>query len=305
MRAVRDHDKDELRDLYVSWSERMAANPEMGLPELRDMFDEWQFAGREPSNVTFEEKEIGGVETLTAIADAGAGRPVIMHLHGGGFVAGSTASHRKFAGHLAKAVGGRVVLVDYARAPESQFPGPPNDALAVYRALLDVEGVEPARLTISGDSAGGNLALAATLRARDEGMSLPASLLLFAPFVDQLHTGDTLESNSATDAIVSKPVLQLMTGLYLGDEVKGDNPLVNALHADLAGLPRTYVVVSSTETLYADATRLVERARNAGVDATLVTVDGQQHVFILAAGRSTEADEHIAAAGSWILRAQS
>ena len=299
-----DQNEDELRDLYVGWSERLAANPEMGMPELRDMFDEWQSAGREPTDVTFEQKEFGGVETLTAIADAGAGRPVVMHLHGGGFLAGSAASHRKFAGHLAKAVRGRVVLVDYRRAPESPFPGPTNDALAVYRALLDVEGVEPSALTISGDSAGGNLAIAVTLQARDDGLALPASLLLFAPFVDQLHTGDTLDRNAATDAIVSKPILQLMTSLYLGDEVKGDNPLVNALHADLAGLPRTYVVVSTTEVLFADATRLVERATNAGVDATLVTVEGQQHVFVLAAGRSAKADDQIAAAARWILGGQ-
>lgn len=296
-----DQTEDNLRGLYVGWSERMAANPEMGLPELRGMFGEWQSAGSEPVGVTYEQQELGGVDTLTAIADASAGRPVVMHVHGGGFVAGSAASHRRFAGHLAKAVGGRVVLVDYRRAPESPFPGPTNDALAVYSALLDVDGVSPTALTISGDSAGGNLALSTVLRVRDEGFAMPSSLLLFAPFVDQLHTGDTLESNAATDAIVSKAVLQLMTGLYLGEEVKGDNPLVNALHADLAGLPRTYVAVSKTEALYADSTRLVERATKAGVDTTLVTVDDQQHVFVLAAGRLAKADEQIAAVGKWIL----
>lgn len=295
-----DQNTDELRDLYVGWSERLAANPEMGMPEIRDMFDEWESAGVEPVGITYEEKELGGVPTLTAIADEGSGRPVVVHAHGGGFMAGSAASHRKFAGHLAKALSGRVVLVDYRRPPEAQFPAAGDDVLAVYRALLD-DGVAPSTITISGDSAGGGLGLAAALRARDEGLALPDSILLFAPFVDQEHTGETLESNAATDAIVSKGILQLMTGVYLGEAAKGDDPRVNALHADLAGLPRMYIVVSTTEVLNSDATRLAERAQNAGVDTTLITVEGQQHVFVLAAGRSAEADKQVAAAARWVL----
>ncbi|MBC7273042.1 alpha/beta hydrolase [Streptomyces albogriseolus] len=290
-----------LEALYRDWTDRMAADPQMSIAMLRSLFDEWHQPTLEPEGVTYRSGAVAGVEGIWALpVDADASK-VIMYTHGGGFSVGSAASHRKLAGHLAKALNTTAFVVDYRRAPEHPFPAQIEDAAAVYRALLD-QGFASRNVLTAGDSAGGNLAISVVLRLRDDGVPLPGAVIAFSPWLDMEHTGDTLVSNAATDGLVSREILEGMSAMFLGESGKPNDPLANPLYADYSGFPRLYVTAGSVETLLDNATRLADRAAAAGVDVTLSVVDGMQHVFPFLAGRAPEADAEIARISDWFRR---
>lgn len=289
---------DFLRALYQSWSERMAANPAMTIADLRGLFDEWQQPTREPEGVTYKSETVAGVESLWALPLDADTTKVILYTHGGGFAVGSAASHRKLAGHLAKHLGVTALVLDYRRAPEHPFPAQLEDATAVYRELL-ARGFKAYNITTSGDSAGGNLAIATVLKLRDDGVALPGAVIAFSPWLDMEHVGKTLQTNAATDALVSKAVLEAMSGMFLGEQGSRTNPLANPLKASYQGFPRLYLNAGSQETLLDNATDLAGIAKAAGVDVTLSVVDGMQHVFPFLAGRAVEADDELRRIAQW------
>ncbi len=290
-----------LEALYRDWTARMAADPQMSIAMLRSLFDEWHQPTYEPEDVTYRSDRLAGVEAIwTLPIDADASK-VILYTHGGGFAVGSAASHRKLAGHLAKALGTTAVVIDYRRAPEHPFPAQIEDATAVYRALLD-KGYASENIVTAGDSAGGNLAITTVLKLREDGTELPGAVVALSPWLDMEHSGDTLVSNAATDGLVSREILEGMSAMFLGQTGKPDDPLTNPLYADYTGFPRLYVTAGSVETLLDNSTRLAERATAAGVDVTLSVVDGMQHVFPFLAGRAAEADTEIERIGAWYRR---
>jgi epsilon-lactone hydrolase len=292
-------ESDELRTIYQSWSDRMAAAPDMDLATLRDLFEEWHRPTAEPTGVTYEEVDAGGVPALWCLPLGAADDRVLLFTHGGGFVVGSSATHRKLAGHLAKAVGARALVLDYRLAPEHPFPAQLEDAVAAYRWLVG-QGIEPGHIVTTGDSAGGNLAISTVLKLRDDGDTLPAAILPMSPWLDMEHVGKTLESNAATDALVSKEIVQAMSGMFLGETGDPTHPHANPLHADPTGLPPIYMCAGSHETLQDNAERFHERARAAGVDSTLEISPEMQHVYTFSAGRGPEADATIAAMAAWV-----
>jgi acetyl esterase/lipase len=289
---------DFLRALYQGWSDRMAANSAMGIADLRGLFDEWHQPTLEPEGVTYKSDTVAGVEAIWAMPVDADPKKVILYTHGGGFAVGSAASHRKLAGHLAKHLGVTAVVLDYRRAPEHPFPAQLEDATAVYRELL-ARGFTAQNITTSGDSAGGNLAIATVLKLRDDGVALPGAVIAFSPWLDMEHVGKTLQTNAATDALVSKAVLEAMSGMYLGEKGSRTNPLANPLKASYTGFPRLYINAGALETLLDNASDLAGIAKAAGVDVTLSVVDGMQHVFPFLAGRAVEADNEMRRIAQW------
>lgn len=289
---------DFLRALYQSWTDRMAANPNLTISDLRSLFDEWHQPTLEPEGVTYKSDVVAGVGAIWALPEGADSSKVILYTHGGGFAVGSAASHRKFAGHLAKQLGVTAVAIDYRRAPEHPFPAQIEDATAVYHELLE-RGFKSQNITTSGDSAGGNLAIATVLKLRDDGMALPGSVIVFSPWLDMEHIGQTLETNHATDALVSKAILQGMSGMFLGETGSCTNPLTNPLKASYQDFPRLYIAAGSLETLLDNATDLEQISKAAGVDVTLSVVDGMQHVFPILAGRAREADVELSRIAKW------
>lgn len=292
-----------LRSLYADWSAVMADRPDLDVRLLRSLFDEWHQATTEPAEVTYADDVVGGVPGIWALpVGADRGR-VVLYTHGGGFAVGSAASHRKLAGHLAKALGATAFVLDYRRAPEHCHPAQVEDGVAAFDGLMQ-RGIAAADVVTAGDSAGGNLAIAVPLALRERGGPLPGAVIAFSPWLDMQNTGATLESNAATDALVSVPLLAGMIAGVLGDTGEGPavdpaTPLANPLHADLGGFPPVFVNAGGAEALLDDAVRFTERARLAGVDATLSVVEGMQHVFPFAAGRGGEADAELAAVVQW------
>lgn len=284
--------------LYSSIHHKLGANPGMELEDIRRLLDETQTLAAEPTEVTYEEVDAGGVPAIVATPRNAVTDRVIVHTHGGGMVANSAHTHRKLAAHVAKAAGVRAVVVDYRLAPEHRFPAQIEDTVTVLRWLRG-EGVAPEHTATAGDSAGANLAITAVLRLRELGEPLPAAVVAFSPWVDMEHVGRTFTTNADSDALLSRASSELSAGLYLGDTARTD-PLANPLHADLTGFPPVFVTAGSLEVLLDSAERFVERARAAGVDATYECAPGQQHVHPLMAGRSPEADATIAHVGRWL-----
>jgi monoterpene epsilon-lactone hydrolase len=289
---------DFLRALYQSWSDRMAANPGLTIADLRSLFDEWHQPTFEPEGVTYKSEVLAGVEAIWALPQGANTKQVILYTHGGGFAVGSAASHRKLAGHLAKQLGVTAVVIDYRRAPEHPFPAQLEDSTAVYKELL-ARGIQPGDIVTSGDSAGGNLAIATVLKLRQDGVALPGAVIAFSPWLDMEHVGKTLQTNAATDALVGKAILEAMSGMFLGEKGSRTDPLTNPLKADFRGFPRLYINAGEVETLLDNAQDLARIAKAAGVSVTLSVVGGMQHVFPCLAGRAVEADDELRRIATW------
>jgi phosphinothricin tripeptide acetyl hydrolase len=207
---------------------------------------------------------------------AAAGR-VVLYLHGGGYVIGSPRSHRHLAAAIAAAGQASALLLDYRLAPEHPYPAAVDDATAAYRWLLD-QGIGPGRVVIAGDSAGGGLTVATLLALRDAGLPLPAGGACISPWVDLTFSGASYRTRAAADPIVTRAEIDEMARAYLG-ATAARTPLASPLFADLGGLPPLLIHVGSDEVLLDDAVQLAERAKAAGVDATLEVWDRMIHVW--------------------------
>ncbi|MQA12609.1 MAG: alpha/beta hydrolase fold domain-containing protein [Pseudonocardiaceae bacterium] len=288
-----------LSDMYSNWVSRMAANPDMDLDTMRDLFDGWHRVTREPGAVSYAHVDAGGVPALWAIPEGAVDDRVLLFSHGGGYVGGSSASHRKVAGHLAKAAGVRALVYDYRRVPESPHPGPLEDARRVFDWLV-AQGFSAGGIATVGDSAGGALSISLPLSLRDAGTALPSAIVALSPFLDLQATGATLETNAEVDKLASKPMIEQMAGLFLGTEGSPTDPLAAPLHANPAGLPPVYISVGGAEVLLDDSQRFAKKAEAAGVDVTLEVVPEMQHVFHFLAGHAPEADQSVRNIGSWL-----
>ncbi|MEP4467122.1 alpha/beta hydrolase [Marinobacter alexandrii] len=249
-----------------------------------------------PRGCRFEQDSIGGLPvTRTLYGDTS--QDVVLYLHGGGFIIGSSTTHRGLTGHLAKASGCNVITPDYRLAPEHPFPAALDDAEAVYSALLE-QGVAPKQIAVAGDSAGGGLTVALAMRLRDRQLPLPSSLAVFSPWVDL-----TQQHLYAPEI---EPVLQSRwTGkaakLYGGAEAL-TNPLISPVYGDLTGLPPLLIQAGSEEMLLNDAERLAAAAQRDDVPTTLEIFNSLWHVFQIHSGQLDRATDAVADAGAHIRR---
>ncbi len=208
-------------------------------------------------------------------------------LHGGGYFQGSVSTHASMVSLIAQAAGARAFAIDYRLAPENPFPAGLDDAVAGYRWLLE-QGVDPARLVIGGDSAGGGLTLAVLQRLREAGDPLPAAAVLLSPWTDLEGTGESIKTRRDADPMLDPDDGAMRARDYHPD---GDlrDPLVSPLYADFTGLPPMLIQVGDAEVLLDDSTRVYERAEAAGVDVTLEVNDEMIHVFQIFAPMLLEA----------------
>ncbi len=204
------------------------------------------------------------------------GQPTLLYLHGGGYVTCSPRTHRALVSRIAVATGARCVAVEYRKAPAHPFPAALDDAVRAYRALL-ASGVAPETLFVGGDSAGGGLTLGTLLRLRGEGDPLPRAAILLSPWVDLEGTGASVQANAEYDYLTSE-MLELGASAYLQGADRRD-PLVSAVHADLRGLPPLLVQTGGAELFLSENERLVERAREHGVEVVHEIEAGMVHVF--------------------------
>jgi acetyl esterase/lipase len=289
-----------LHDLYTNWGERFAANPAMDLDSLRDLYTSWATVTAEPVGVTYESLHIAGMPALWARPVDAPDDRALLFIHGGGYLGGSTASHRKLAGHFAKAARAPALLVDYRLAPENPFPEAQfADCRAAFDWLMD-SGIEPGRIALIGDSAGGALVTLLALQLRDAGADLPAAVVPLSPMLDLGATGETFDTNAEVDLLASREKTIGAGQMLLGPDGDPADPSVNPLTAELSGLPPFYLSAGGHEALLDDSRRLAAALTAAGVEAHLEEGPEMQHVFHFLAGNAPEADESIAAIGAFL-----
>jgi acetyl esterase/lipase len=279
----------------------MAANPPPpgGPQELRGWFEAAHAALPVPDGLHIERVAAGSAGgDLIVPPNASPGR-LITYYHGGGFVFGSSRSHRVVAANLARAAGVAVLAADYRLAPESPAPAAHDDAYAAFMWALD-NGYRPEHVALAGDSAGGNLALATAVRARAAGKPLPAALALMSPALDLAGDGDS-HRTVTDDPIISPTLMELFLGCYLGSGDRRD-PAVTPFGASLAGLPPTLVHVGTRERLRDDSVTIVKRLQAVGVSAELRLWEGMIHSMQLYAPMLEEGIASIEEAAAFLRR---
>lgn len=235
-----------------------------------------------PENVKVEQTDAGGVPAEWQIAPSATKDRVLLYLHGGGFIMGSPNSHRALTVTLGQLTKMRVLSLNYRLAPEHTYPAQLKDCTAAYRWLLS-KGINPKKIVIAGDSAGGCLTLTTLVKLRDDKIPLPVGAVCLSPATDMwLSRNDSLArqfwENAATDPILADAGLFWWIPSYLGGADPSD-PLVSPIYADLKGLPPLLVQASNSEMLFSGCKGVVDRAKAAGVNATLQTWDNMVHVF--------------------------
>jgi acetyl esterase/lipase len=230
-----------------------------------------------PRGATYTPDNIGGIAGEWTQA-GGVPAGTILYLHGGGYMACSPKTHRPITAAYALR-GIKVFTPDYRLAPEHPFPAAVDDALAAYKGLLTL-GTPPAKLAISGDSAGGGLTLALLLAIKAEALPMPSSALAFSPWTDLAITGATIQTNLARDSMLHGNTMKDGAGFYLGGADPA-NPLASPLYGDLAGLPPLFITVGEAEVLRDDATRFADKAKAAGVPVQIKIWDNMPHVWQL------------------------
>jgi acetyl esterase/lipase len=252
------------------------------LIERRNAFRKLMDAAPEPTRVQIRHIDADGVQgemLWPARLHYPVGTRAILYIHGGGFYGGSPETHRAVAGALAKAASADVFLIDYRLMPDYIYPTQIDDALTVFRWLLQ-SGYRSENVVIIGDAAGGNIALEATLRQMRAKRPLPAGVVAMSPVTDLAETGNSIKDNADSDPLVGKPLLETISKAYLGGMSPTD-PDASPLYADLKGFPPLLLQVGSRETLLDDTLRLAAKARDAGVDVTSEVWPGMIHQWQL------------------------
>lgn len=262
-------------------------------PHARGTFDEVMEHTPDAAGVSYQEGAVAGVRGVWCHPHEERSGVASLHLHGGAYVLGSAHAHRHFVGQIAARTGAPAFVPDYRLAPEHPFPAAIDDARAVYRALA-TQGIR--RIVITGDSAGGGLALALLAAAHAEAVGgrglAPLGAAVMSPWTDLTLEGASLQSRAEDDPLITKAMLAATAAAYLRTHDARD-PLASPLRGTLAGLPPIQLHVGTREVLLDDTLRYLLRAREAGVDATAHVWEGMPHVFQSSVGALDAADRSL------------
>jgi epsilon-lactone hydrolase len=230
-----------------------------------------------PAELTVTAAALGGVPTAEITVDGVEPRHVVLYFHGGVYVIGDAFQAADLASQVGRRIRAKVISVDYRLAPEHPYPAAVDDALAAYEALLR-NGTAPSDIVFAGESAGGGLAVATLVNARDRGLPLPAAAFAMSPYADLTLAGTTMETKREADPLLSRELLQPRVTDYAAgqDAALG---LISPIFADLSGLPPLIIQAGTHEVLLDDAIRLARQAATADVEVTLDITPRVPHVF--------------------------
>lgn len=271
---------------------------DLPLPERRAQIEEGAAAIPPPSDVTFVQIDAGAVPSEWVKAPGARDDRTVLYLHGGAYAICSPRTHRRLTAALSRETEARVLAADYRLAPEHPFPAAVDDGVAVYRWLLG-QGVQPERLAVAGDSAGGGLTIATLVAAGAAGLPMPAAALCISPWADLELIAPSVTTKADVDPMITVSTLKEEADWYLAG-ADARTPLASPIYADLTGLPPLLIHVGGREVLLDDSTRLAERAKECGVDVTLEVWDDMIHVWHVFATLCPEADDGIRAAAEFL-----
>jgi epsilon-lactone hydrolase len=276
----------EMRDVIDALRERQKASVSQAPPTLEERrvgFVPGDRLHPVPDDVLVTKVSAGGVAAHWLDAPGADPGRVLLFLHGGGFELGSIRSDGELAARLGRASGMRVLFPEYRLAPEHPFPDAIHDALVAWRWLHTDQYLSTGSLAVAGDSAGGGLAVALLVVARDAGDPLPAAAVLMSPTVDLTSSGASMTERAEQDPISTPAMLAQFAAEYLAG-ADAESPLASPLFAPLSGLPPLLIQVGTADLLLSDSERLAAAAADAGVDVTLEVGEGLPHVYQLLLG---------------------
>ena len=267
--------------------------------ELREAFErKVRFWFRAPRGSRFVDARMDGVPVTWAygpgVGDEG---PVILYLHGGGYVFGSPRTHRAMVARLSGITRLPACLPDYRLAPEHVFPAALEDALAVY---IDLSAQR--EVILGGDSAGGGLALALLGEILKHGLRRPAGVFCFSPLTDMTYSGDSMVANRQADVMLPAKRAGELGDMYL-QGVSPRDPRASPLFAQMHGAPPVWMAAGDTEILLDDTRRMAARLREQGVDVTEEIEHDLPHVWpAFGPALLPEAGETLTRLAGWISR---
>ena len=287
---------DEVRQMLKA----LVGGPDTPFMERRAQSEKCAAGFPLPPGVRVEQGVLGNVPVEWVHPEKASSSRVFFHLHGGGYVLGNPASSRPFTTEFALKARCHVVSVDYRLAPEHPFPAAVTDALVAYSGLLAL-GQRPETIAIGGESAGGGLAVATLIAARNARLAMPAALVAISPWTDMECSAPSMGALAHADPLLNARSLKEMAEAYIQS---GDAraPTASPAHADLHGLPPMLIHVGSDEVLLDDAKALERRARASGNDATLEIWPGMIHVWHMFHPMLPEGGEAIAGLAQFVRR---
>jgi epsilon-lactone hydrolase len=267
-------------------------------PDTRAQFDALMESVPPRENVSYETGSLGGIAGIWVHPPVWAAAEAILHLHGGWFNFGSANGYRHLVGQIAARAGARAFIPDYRLAPEHPYPAAPDDVLACYRALA---GAGVRRIAVTGDSAGGNLALGLASRvAGDAGSEVTlVGVAVLSPVTDLTLSGASYATRADADPFFTRPQVAELVRSYLGAADPTD-PLASPLLGPVGGTPPVRIHVGDDEVLLDDSIRYAERAVAAGVEARADVWMGMPHGFPTSVGRLKAADQALDAVGAFL-----
>lgn len=261
-------------------------------PQVLKIWPGWNVGPRVVEGLTFEAYDRADPPPLRDDL-------VVLYLHGGGYFFGSPQTHRQLALNMAKHCDAPVFSLDYRLAPKHRFPAALDDAIAAYQWL--VKTYPQRHFIIAGDSAGGGLAINTALEARSHGLPRPAAVITFSPWTDMAVTGESVDSNNRSCAMLTAKGVREAAQYYLGNADPRD-PRHSPLYADLTGLPPQLIFASTDEVLRDDSTRFAAKAREQGVEVELHLVRGVPHVWPIFARIVPEGRESLRQVQAFVVR---
>ena len=202
---------------------------------------------------------------------------VILHCHGGGYSTGSSLYARTLTSKLAAATSMDVLCFDYSLAPEHPYPAAAEDAMRVWNYLM-LLGYGARDVILSGDSAGGNLALSLVLKLKSQERLLPRGLVLMSPWTDLTSSGESFVSKAELDPVLNREYIDRMVNAYCPCKDRKD-PFVSPLFGDFYGFPPVYIQAGENEILLSDSLRLHQALVEANVSVKMDVYPGMWHVF--------------------------
>ena len=230
-----------------------------------------------PDDVSCEAVQLGPLKGEWVRPSGAAAQRLLLYFHGGGYLAGSAASHRPLVARLCRAAEAAAFSLDYRLAPEFPFPAGLRDAVDAYRLLM-TNGYPPESIVLAGDGSGGGLAVATLMAIRNGGMPMPAGLVALSPWADLTLSGWSMMLNAENDAALSWDLLFVSARHYL----KGGNPAdpyASPVFGSMRDFPPIMIHAGSMEILRDDAGRLGELAAAANVPVSVEVYDGMPHLF--------------------------
>ena len=291
---------DQAKKLFDEIRRTNSADEPFDLAEERRNSGQAGVLTGDPDGVDFATTRIVSLETIIARPVLRDPRRVMIFLHGGGFAMMSPQTHRRFAGHIANACRADVYIPEYSLAPEFPFPRALEECVRFTRYFTETGLVDDTRVVLSGDSAGGGLALSTAMKMRDEGAHLPACLVLLCPWLDLALTSQSVSDNRELALILNKNKLEAVAALYLDGEIDNTDPYISPVYGSLKGLPPIYLQGAELDLLVGDAARLQQQAR---ADEAVLRYDlfpQMPHSFQFFAGAVPEADAAISQIGLFL-----